>query len=164
MKCVNCGASMTTKREDVPFAALPGTMLVGVEVHRCASCGEYEVAIPALDVLMNDLANAVISKRGRLNGDEIRFLRKHLGYSSADFAKLIGSAAATISKWENDVQPIGGHADRLLRLMVAHDKKIVSYEIKDLAEKADEKASTKSSYKFTPTSSKKWKQAEHVAS
>jgi hypothetical protein len=35
---------------------------------------------------------------------------------------------------------------------VAHDKKIISYAIKDLAEKADERASSKSSYKFTPTS------------
>src|SRR5215467_6548131 len=102
MNCLQCGHAMTTKRENFPYTALPGTVLVGVEVSRCANCGEYEVAIPAIDELNRVLAREVIRKRGRLVGPEIRFLRSYLGYSGGDFAKLIGSDPATVSRWEGD--------------------------------------------------------------
>lgn len=156
MKCINCGSSMTTKRENVPFTALPGVTLVGVEVSRCASCGEYEVAIPAMDKLMDMLAKAVVSKPGRLNGDEIRFLRKHLGYSGVDFAKLMKSAPTTVSKWESGAQPIGQHADLLLRTFVILDKKIEDYGIKELADVADDGAPLQMKYAFKPSGTS-WK-------
>ena len=157
MKCIECGAEMVTKRENAPFKALPGTVLVGVEVSRCPKCGWTETAIPAMDELVRTLAGAVIRKRARLTGDEVRFLRKYLGYSSADFAKRIGSAPSTVSKWENGAQPVGLHSDLLLRAMVALDKKVESYtsdEFVDLDDKAK-----KTQYAFTPSSAHKWKSA-----
>lgn len=58
MKCIKCGHAMTTKRENMPYHARPGAVLVGVPVSRCPSCGEYEVAIPAIDDLDRVLASA----------------------------------------------------------------------------------------------------------
>jgi putative zinc finger/helix-turn-helix YgiT family protein len=161
MKCMQCGHAMITKRENVPYTALPGTVLVGVEVHRCPNCGEYEVAIPALDELNRVLAAAVVHKPARLSGGEIRFLRAYLGHSGADFARLIGSDPATVSRWESNKQPIGHHADLLLRAMVILDKKVEEYPISKFAEIHDEeeKSSTKPRYAFKP-SAKKWKPAE----
>lgn len=161
MKCMQCGHTMTTKRENVPYTALPGTVLAGVEVSRCPNCGEHEVAIPAIEELNRVLAFAVVSKRQRLSGAEIRFLRTCLGQSGADFAKVIGSDPATVSKWENDKQPIGHHADLLLRALVMVDKKVESYPIKDFAEIKDGKP-TKPRYTFKP-SANKWKEAQAVA-
>jgi len=160
--CMQCGSAMTTKRENAPYKALPGTVLVGVEVNRCPNCGEYEVAIPAIDELNRLLAYAVINRRGRLNGGEVRFLRSYLGYSGADFAKLIGSSASTVSKWESDSQPIGHHADLLLRALVLVGKKVAEYSIETFKEisAADEKKPAKAApYAFTQTA-KKWKQTE----
>lgn len=158
MKCINCGHAMTTKRENAPYTALPGAVLVGVPVSRCPSCGEHEVAIPAIDELNRVLASAVIRKRGRLVGGEVRFLRSFLGYSASDFAKLIGSDPATVSRWESDKQPIGHHTDLLLRAMVALDRKVDEYPIAAFAEV---KAATakRAKYAFKPTA-KKWKPTE----
>lgn len=158
MKCINCEHAMTTKRENVPYTSLPGAVLIGVPVSRCANCGEHEVAIPAIDELNRVLASAVIRKRGRLVGGEIRFLRSYLGYSGTDFAKLIGSDPATMSRWESDKQPIGHHTDLLLRSMVALDRKVDEYPIATLGEVTAE-ATGRARYVFKPTA-KKWKQTE----
>lgn len=155
MKCVNCSHAMTTRRENVPYAALPGAVLVGVPVSRCSACGEYEVAIPSVDELNRVLASTVIRKRARLAGGEVRFLRSCLGYSAAGFAKLIGSDPATVSRWERDKQPIGHHADLLLRAMVALDRRIEEYPIEMFAE-VQSKAVRRLRYAFRP-SARTWK-------
>ncbi|MBC7974245.1 MAG: hypothetical protein H7138_04615 [Myxococcales bacterium] len=155
MKCINCDHAMTTKRENVPYTALPGTVLIGVPVSRCSNCGEYEVAIPAIDELNRVLAGTVIRKRSRLRGGEVRFLRSYLGYSGSDFAKLIGSDPATVSRWESDKQPIGHHTDLLLRAMIALDRKVDEYPIAAFAE-INAKETKRPQYAFRPTA-KKWK-------
>jgi putative zinc finger/helix-turn-helix YgiT family protein len=158
MKCMSCDHVLTTKRENMPYTALPGAVLVGVLVSRCANCGEYEVAIPAIDALNRALAQAVMRKRGRLVGGEIRFLRSYLGYAGTDFAALIGSDPATVSRWEGDKQPIGHHADLLLRALVAIDKKVEAYPIATFAEIRAGRA-VKPHYAFKPAA-KKWRAAE----
>jgi transcriptional regulator with XRE-family HTH domain len=104
------------------------------------------------------LAGAVIRKRTRLVGGEVRFLRSYLGYSGADFAKLIGSDPATVSRWESDKQLIGHHTDLLLRAMVALDRKVDEYPIAAFAEVKAE-ATERSRYAFKPIA-KKWKPTE----
>ena len=158
MKCFQCGHAMTTKRENVPYSALPGAVLVGVPVSRCPNCGEYEIAIPAIDELNRVLAAAVVRKPTRLSGGEVRFLRTYLGYSGADFAKLIGSDPATVSRWEGDKQPLGHHTDLLLRALVVLDKKVDQYPITKFAEIGDAAAATLR-YAFKPAA-KKWKPTE----
>jgi hypothetical protein len=75
---------MKTKRENYRYEAvgLPGITLQGVEVSRCGKCGEYEIAIPRIEGLHRVIAEAVISKKDRLTAAEIRFLRKHLGWTA----------------------------------------------------------------------------------
>lgn len=153
-KCTMCGHTMTTKRENVPYRSLPGTVLVGVEVSRCAKCGEYEVAIPAINELNRMLAGAVIRKSGRLGGGEIRFLRSYLGYSATDFAEIIGSDKSTVSHWETGKTSIGHHADLLLRSLVMLGKKVESYPIATFKTIGDDDSN--SSYMFAPTSNKQW--------
>jgi putative zinc finger/helix-turn-helix YgiT family protein len=164
MKCVQCGSTVTTKRENVPYRALPGVVLVGVAVSRCAKCGEYEVAIPAIDELNKLISNAVIRKKSRLKGSEIRFLRTYLGYSGADFAKLIGSSASTVSKWESDSQPIGHHADLLLRALVVVGKQVDEYPLETFAgiSASGDKPTKLEPYAFTP-SAKTWKATKLAA-
>jgi putative transcriptional regulator len=164
MKCVQCGSAVTTKRENVPYRALPGVVLVGVEVSRCAKCGEYEVAIPAIDELNKLIASSVIRKKSRLKGSEIRFLRSYLGYSGADFAKLIGSSASTVSKWESDSQPIGHHADLLLRALVVVGKKVEEYPLETFAAiSASEEEPAKLEQRAFTATAKKWKATELAA-
>jgi putative zinc finger/helix-turn-helix YgiT family protein len=116
--CFNCRHKMRTRRENVPFLGLPGVVLVGVSVSRCPSCGEYEVAIPNIEELHRVLALRVVEESGRLTSAELKFLRTVLDYTSAEFARLVGASPVTVSRWEHDVQPIGHHADTLVRALV----------------------------------------------
>lgn len=128
-QCFQCGVQLRTQRENVPFRALPGATLLGVPVHRCPECGEYEVESPRIEDLHRALASIVIRKTGRLAGDEIRFLRKCLGWSGADFAKAIGATAETVSRWEAGKQQMGPQADRLLRLLVVCTQPVQDYSV-----------------------------------
>ena len=131
MKCIACGAQMNTRRENFRYEAcgLPHVTLLGVEVSRCPQCGEYEVAIPQIEDLHKAIALAVIRKTSRLSAAEIRYLRKHLGWSGADFAAHMGTARETVSRWEAGAVPIGSVADRLLRLMVATRDPVSDYSL-----------------------------------
>jgi putative zinc finger/helix-turn-helix YgiT family protein len=163
MECMNCDGEMTTTRENVPYKSLPGTVLQGVEVSRCSTCGHVEFAIPAIEQLNQLLAEHVIATPGRLNGGEIRFLRTFLGYSSADFAKLMGSTASTISRWESDTQPMGNHADLFLRALIVIGKKVESYPIDKFAELAIADAPAKPTPTYFKRQSKRWKQTDAAA-
>jgi putative zinc finger/helix-turn-helix YgiT family protein len=129
-----CGAEMKTGRENVRYDAcgLPGVTLMDVEVSRCPQCGEYEVAIPQIDDLHKAIAQALIRKTSRLDAAEVRYLRKYLGWSGADFATHMGMTPETISRWERGAEPIGPIADRLLRLMVATRDPIRDYPLDTL--------------------------------
>jgi putative zinc finger/helix-turn-helix YgiT family protein len=134
--CEVCGAEMKTRRENYRYDAsgLPYVTLKDVEVRRCPGCGETEVAIQAIEALHRAIAGAVIRKRTRLAPAEIRFLRKYLGWSGADFARHMGTSAETVSRWEHGSKPMGSAADRLLRLMVARQAPVSDYTVDVLAQ------------------------------
>jgi putative zinc finger/helix-turn-helix YgiT family protein len=112
---------MKTGWESVRYDAcgFPGVTLLGVEVSRCPRCGEYDVAIPPIDDLHNVIAQALIPKTRRLDEVEVRYLRKYLGWSGADFATHIGATRETVSRWESSAVQIEPTADRLVRLTLA---------------------------------------------
>ena len=132
--CTVCGTPMKAKRENYRYDAvgLPGITLKDVAVSRCPRCGEYEVAIPRIEDLHRAIAHAVIVKRERLTPPEIRFLRKFLGWSGADFAAHVGTTPETVSRWEHGSTPMGVTADRLLRLMVASRQPVADYSLDTL--------------------------------
>lgn len=141
-KCRTCGkAEMSTHRETYLYteSGLPNVVLVGVEVRRCASCGHHELVLPRVTELHRTIAHAVIHKRARLSGPEVRFLRKYLGWSGADFARHVGVDPSTVSNWENDKDPIGPASDRLLRLMVAHGAPVEEYGLEELTKIENER-------------------------
>jgi putative zinc finger/helix-turn-helix YgiT family protein len=131
---------MTSARENYSYAAsgLPHVTLEGVEVRRCAACGEHEVVIPNIEQLHQAIANAVISKKARLASAEVRFLRKHMGWSGAEFARHVGVKPETVSRWETGKESIGPIADRLLRLMIVTKAPAREYAIETLASLEDE--------------------------
>ena len=118
--CYVCGAeALVEKSEDVPYDALPGTTLVGIKVERCVSCGERFEHVPAVSQLEGALAHALVSKRARLTGVEIRFLRKYLGLSATAAARKMRVTKETMSRWETGLRQISPQNDILLRLIVA---------------------------------------------
>jgi putative zinc finger/helix-turn-helix YgiT family protein len=121
-------------------SGLPNVVLVGVEVEHCQNCGEILVSIPNIEGLHRAIAMELIRHPGRLAPNEIRFLRKWLGWSGVDFAKHMGVAPETVSRWESmeNGKAMGGTAERLLRLAVAHGQPTDAYPIDLLAEVSDD--------------------------
>lgn len=136
MKCIECGSTMKARKEDYRYdeSGLKHVTLVALEVVRCPKCGNYEISIPHIEELHRLIARILIDKSTRFTGEEVRFLRKSLGWSGSDFAKYMGVAEETVSRWENDAAPIGPQADRLLRFLVAQGKLTMSYPTQRLAE------------------------------
>ena len=91
MKCKRCGASVEVVRENYDYSScgLPVT-LCDVQVRTCRECGERSAAIANIEGLHRAIATAVSRKAARFTGNEVRFLRKYLGWSGGNFAKNIG--------------------------------------------------------------------------
>ena len=118
--CDVCGGAAMIERRDYHFreVGLPRVVLLGIDVLHCEQCGDGGPIIPRLNDLMHTLALAVINQPARLAGAEVRFLRKYLGLSGAEFARLLSIDKTTLSKWENDADQAGEQSDRLIRAIV----------------------------------------------
>ena len=89
MRCMSCGNDgMTVRRKDVEYgwSGLDNVVLLNVEIATCPNCNDEEVALPRVAELHRVLAECLVKKPSRLTAKEIRFLRKHMGWSGEDFA------------------------------------------------------------------------------
>lgn len=121
-RCYQCGADMLPpERGRVPYrSGLPHTFLDGVMVSRCSSCDDYQVDVPNVEGLHQLIADHIASRAGDLVPEEIRFLRKHLGWSQKDFAHHFKVDHTTVSKWETGAQNMNIHAQMLLKILAKH--------------------------------------------
>jgi putative zinc finger/helix-turn-helix YgiT family protein len=152
MNCIECGHRLVRSRQNRRYEAggLPQVVLVGVEVRRCPQCGGEEVVIPRIEELHRVIARALIGKEARLAAPEIRFLRKYLGWSTADFAGRMGTARETVSRWESGATPIGAQADRLLRLLVATTAPVRDYSPEELTHIKEQRKPVPAGLRLTP--------------
>jgi len=117
VECNACGAKAAVVRGSYRFTecGLRNVKLQGVEIARCPECGDEQVIIPRLDELMRTLVFAVISQPYRLQGEDVRFLRKYLKMTQTEFASYLDIDKTNLSKWENNEDKIGEQSDRLIR-------------------------------------------------
>lgn len=136
MKCPECRTPMTAALEPYKYkeCGLSYVTLQNIPINRCPSCGEVVVSIPKVTELHKVLAFAVASKPSRLGSEEIRFLRKYLGWSGVQFANIMAVAQETVSRWETGTAPMGQTAERMLRLMVFRLEPVEKYPTEDLAD------------------------------
>jgi putative zinc finger/helix-turn-helix YgiT family protein len=121
------------------IGGLPHVELHGVEVTRCNACGKEGIAVPRIEQLHRVLAEGFVTQRRMLAPVEIRFLRKHSGLSTADFAQRMGVARETVSRWETGAQRMGAVADRLLRLLIITHEPTDNYAVDDLLRELNDK-------------------------
>lgn len=134
MKCDECGGSLSVERNAVrryEMGGLPHVELHGVELSRCTACGIQSIAIPRIAQLHRALAHQFVQQKRMLAPVELRFLRKHIGLSGADFAQRMGVARETVSRWETGANQMGAVADRLLRLLVVTHEPTENYVVDD---------------------------------
>lgn len=120
MKCVNCGGRLAlTKERHYKYveSGLPHVTLGNINVYKCEQCAQVEAEIPNIEALHTQMAEDIAHRERRLCHHEIRFLRKHIGLTGAQFAQFAGVTPETVSRWENGRIRMGDAAERLLRLM-----------------------------------------------
>jgi DNA-binding transcriptional regulator YiaG len=93
-------------------------ILSGIELIRCRKCGNVDPVIPSLNELYRALALALVSQPFRLQGEDVRYLRKYLGMTQDTFAELLHIHKSNLSKWENNEDNIGQQSERLIRTVV----------------------------------------------
>lgn len=101
------------------------TSLIGLHViarHAAVKAGDGDdetVELPKLDELMAAAAVTRCLMPERLRGHEVRAMRKILRMTLADLASSLDekTAVETVSRWEKD-QPMGGYAEKVLRLFI----------------------------------------------
>lgn len=131
-----CENNKTLKKQLITrkyvVGGLDNVTLIGVEYYRCDVCGEEFFGYGNIEQLNQVIANALLKKKGLLSGSEVRFLRKHLGYSGAMFAELIGYEKETVYRIEKGKQSFAPSFDRLVRYFVASKLPDRDYDLHEL--------------------------------
>jgi DNA-binding transcriptional regulator YiaG len=125
--CINCGHRAPKKSvERLPFNDV--ALVEGV-VYACERCSVRYGGFPRAEDLSRAVAHHLAKSEERLTPEEIRFLRKYLGYSRKDFAAFLDVAPETVSRWESKKNPVQMvlATEKLLRLLVLNDNPIADY-------------------------------------
>jgi DNA-binding transcriptional regulator YiaG len=117
-RCASCNGMVersTLPEHTEDLGGIVVKVLNAVQVARCSNCGEQMIAIPDMD----GLARAVTISRAlnpvRLAGREVKFFRRVLDMTQADFAKRMDLTPESVSRWETDARGVGGGCEKLMR-------------------------------------------------
>jgi len=137
-ECTNCGEGekVTSERRNYRYteSGLSNVILQGVEVADCSNCGNSDLSIPRMAKIHREIAKALAKSPARLTGEQLRFLRKHLGLSGEKLGSYLHTDRTKISKWERGEDPIGPATDRLVRLLAAALDSEMRTEVSAVAE------------------------------
>lgn len=153
-KCYDCGATMKAQVESYRYleSGLKNVILKGILVFRCKECGAEVPELVSASALHSFIGMRILFKENRLDGDEVRFLRKLVGYSATELAELAGTSKSVVSRWENRTT-LGSQADRLIR-MICFNKMIQDAFPKDDAALAKTLVDTTGLARFMETALK----------
>lgn len=122
MKCEYCNKEMeliTEKDYKYEENGLSNIYLNVVELYYCQDC---KIKLPRLEkvlTLHKAIARAIVLQPVPLNGADIRFLRTERRLKAKELAKLLRVDAATVSRWETNVQELRSQSDALIRTTYA---------------------------------------------
>lgn len=114
-KCKGLVERSTLPEHTEDLGGVTVKILNAVKVSRCRECGDEMIAIPDLDGLARAAAISRALDPTRLTGREVKFLRRVLDMTQAEFAEAMDLAAESVSRWENDVRGVGEACERLTR-------------------------------------------------
>ncbi len=106
-------------QEELLGLPYPVTLRGGVVREVDAATGEtLGYAITDLDGLVAAVAMIRALHDVKLSGDEIRFMRKAVDMSAKSLANKIDVDPSTFSRWENGIQTMNEHIERIFRLYI----------------------------------------------
>jgi putative transcriptional regulator len=136
MQCPSCDSKKQMKSEVIVHkfkeSGLDNIILNGVRQYRCSQCGEVLFDFGDINQLNTLIADTLLRKKDLLTGQEIRFLRTHIGYSSEMFARILGLDKTSLSRIENNRSKISNQVNMAVRLAVAGKMIDRNYDFHDL--------------------------------
>ncbi len=163
MQCPSCDSKKQMKSEVIVHkfkeSGLDNIILNGVKQYRCSQCGEVLFDFGDVNQLNGIIANTLLRKKELLTGQEIRFLRTHIGYSSEMFARILGLDKTSLSRIENSRSKVSTQVNMGVRYAVAGKMANRDYDLHDLIlalenedlisfKQAEFKASTKGNWQL----------------
>jgi putative zinc finger/helix-turn-helix YgiT family protein len=122
-KCEQCGNNLTIKSGQTHHyteSGVENVYLENLEVEVCRKCKTVSPRLRRIRQLHETIGRAIGLQPAPLAGQQLRYLRKHLGFKARELAALLRVDAATISRWEAGERPIGPQSDLLVRLAYFH--------------------------------------------
>jgi putative zinc finger/helix-turn-helix YgiT family protein len=121
-ECRECGGPVRVEQIERYVAEnelqAMGVVIAGAASRRvCEACGLSSIVIPDLPGLLAAVAVYRATIPVKLQGHEIKFMRKSMEVSAKELAELLEVSQETVSRWENDRAPMGSANEKLLRLM-----------------------------------------------
>jgi HTH-type transcriptional regulator / antitoxin MqsA len=124
-ECSVCGAKSVVRLKkqtlSVPFRTtnkIKTFNLSNLSFEKCSSCGEIYFSCEDSETYEKELNEALVlerQKNGLLTGSEIKEIRENLGYSQAQFEKLLGLGSKSFARWETYRTDQSKSTDLLLR-------------------------------------------------
>ena len=108
MKCIECGNDVVLIEKLIAKydgLRVENVFLRNVSVEFCPSCEIETLAIRHMSQVHIAVGIGLALQSSKLTGEEIRFLRRLLRFSAAEWAARIGIAPETYSRWENGRSP-----------------------------------------------------------
>jgi DNA-binding transcriptional regulator YiaG len=99
------------------------TLVRHAAIERTEVDGEVTIELPKLRELLASATIARCLMPIRLRGHEMKAMRRIMKLTMAELANRLDerTAAETIARWESDAQPMGGYAEKLLRLLICEE-------------------------------------------
>jgi len=123
--CGKCGGELRMRpipRYQVRKEMMGGMHVELIDVIQALICKKCETAsridIPDMPGLVAAVAVSRAKEPLKLNGQEIRFLRKAVGLTAKELASDLDVSEETVSRWENGHLAIGNSVERILRWKV----------------------------------------------
>ena len=104
-------------------SGLDNVMIIGVNFVTDDS-GEECLVIPNINELHKTIAQGIVTRRGSINGRELRFIRTEMGMTQAQLAELLHREPLAISRWEREECPLDANAEALVRLYAIQELKL----------------------------------------
>ena len=118
--CDSDDVEISSQEEREAFG-LPGVTLRSLQQVTCRECGEVTCSIPSHGLIVREIRRRLCELGRPLVGTEVQFLRESLRQSQAQLASLLGTSNVTVSRWENQHNPVPLSADSFLRVLTLAD-------------------------------------------
>lgn len=77
--------------------------------------GKEVVEVENPEQLQRTIADAIVNHQSKLNGTEIKFLRRLMKMTQPELGELLGKDAQSIARWEKGQNELPSAEDRILR-------------------------------------------------